>query len=115
MIKALLLGPLLGVINFAVFAVESAPEWVTYLLNGGPFAIVLLLIIMDKITTTGERDRLRKENEDLRVEIKSLNLNIQKEIMPPLIQLNILMKEVVIELARKENTSLYRGRSNEPL
>lgn len=74
-------------------------DWVSYLLNGGPFAIVVLLIILDKLTPPGERDRLRTENLQLREEIKVLNANIRDEIVPPLVQLNTLMKDVVEELA----------------
>lgn len=74
-------------------------DWISYLLNGGPFAIVVLLIILDKLTPPGERDRLRAENQVLRDEIKVLNQNIREEIVPPLVQLNTLMKDVVEELA----------------
>lgn len=74
-------------------------EWINYLLNGGPFAIVVLLILMDKLTTTGERDRLRIENETLRDEIKVLNESIRKEIVPPLVQMNELMRDAVTELS----------------
>src|SRR5690606_36367443 len=81
-----------------VLAAAEGVDWVNYLLNGGPFAVVVLLIILDKITTTSERDRLRVENEVLRNEVRVLNDNIRKEIVPPLVQLNALMKDVLQEL-----------------
>lgn len=70
-------------------------NWVTPLLNSGPFAMFLVLIVMDKITTPGERDRLRAENLELREEIKTLNNSLREEVMPPLIQMTALMKDVV--------------------
>lgn len=89
-----------SVIFYADTATAASEDWFKYLLNGGPFAIVVLLIVFDKISTTGERDRLRKENDILREEIKDLNESIRKEIVPPLVQLNELMKDVVAELSQ---------------
>jgi len=79
-------------------------DWVTYITHGGPFGVVLLLVIFDKLTTTGERDRLRQENSELQVEVKTLNENIRKEIVPALVQLNQVMHDVVEEISdnRKE-------------
>lgn len=91
-----------GVIAHIFGAVgDPSTEWVTYLLNGGPFALVVLLMITDKITTTGERDRLRLENIALRDEIKILNEGIRKDIVPPLVQINGLMKDVIEELSER--------------
>lgn len=70
-------------------------NWVTYLLNGGPFAIVLLLIILDKIGTHAERDRLRIENKELRDKNETLNNVLREEVVPPLTELNRLMAEVL--------------------
>src|SRR5690349_20948871 len=70
-------------------------NWITPLLNSGPFAMFLVLIVMDKITTPGERDRLRGENLQLREEIKTLNNSLREEVMPPLIQMTSLMKDVI--------------------
>ena len=102
MFKFFLIFPLLASIvgNLFVLAASSSPDWISYLLNGGPFAVVVLLIIMDKLTTTGERDRLRAENEVLRSDVKKLNEDIRLEIVPPLVQLNLLMKDVVKELSK---------------
>lgn len=85
--------------NLIFAAASSSPDWVSYLLNGGPFAVVVLLIILDKLTTPGERDKLRTENEQLRGEIKELNLSIKNEVIPPLIQVNSLMKDVIQEIS----------------
>jgi hypothetical protein len=93
---------LFQIVPFLADASSSTPDWVNYLLNGGPFAVVLLLIILDKLTTTGERDRLRTENEVLKKEIKDLNLSIRSEVVPPLVQLNALMKDVVGELSERK-------------
>jgi hypothetical protein len=71
------------------------PNWATYLLNGGPFAVVVLLIITDKLTTPGERDRLRLENENLRKQIDTLNETVRREIVPLLTQLNMLNTQTV--------------------
>lgn len=65
--------------------------------------MVVLLMVMDKITTTSERDRLREENKDLKDEIKTLNESIRSEIVPPLVQINGLMKDVVKELSERGN------------
>lgn len=81
-------------------AEEASTDWTTILLNGGPFAIVVLLIILDKLTTTGERDRLRAENRELREEVKILNTSIRDEVVPPLVRLNGLIADVVEELAK---------------
>lgn len=85
----------------AVLAAEGGANWAEYLLNGGPFAIVVFLVVMDKITNTSERDRLRLENDVLREEIKVLNASIRSDIVPPLVQINSLMKDVVRELGNR--------------
>lgn len=102
MFKFLLMLPIAAFIELqSIFAAESSGDWVNYLLNGGPFAIVVLLVIMDKITNTSERDRLRVENSALREEIRVLNESIRNEIVPPLVQINALMKDVVVELSER--------------
>ena len=82
----------------AMFLVQQASnttEWVTYLLNGGPFALVLLLILMDKIGTNSERDRLRLENKELRDKNEALNTTIRTDIVGPLAENNRLMAEML--------------------
>ncbi len=65
------------------------------LLKGGPFAIVLALIILDKLGTNSERDRLRTENQSLRDLNQTLNDSIREEIVAPMSEQNRLMAEVV--------------------
>ena len=89
----------LGIGGIFAQAAAATPDWINYLLNGGPFAFVVLLLILDKLTTPGERDRLRAENAQLREEIKMLNENVREEVVPPLVQINTLMREVIEELS----------------
>jgi hypothetical protein len=81
------------------------PSWTTYLLNGGPFAVVVLLIILDKLTTPGERDRLRTENTELKKQVQQLNENILRDVLPVLTQLNVLITQTVDALRRKKDDS----------
>lgn len=74
-------------------------------MKGGPFAIVLLLIIADRITTPGERNRLLLENQELREEVKQLNQSFQKEVMPPLIEISKLMPQMIEALAKPRRGS----------
>lgn len=60
-------------------------DWLTYLLQGGPFALILALIILDKLAPTGERDRLREENKQLKEDQKELNQTLLT-VIPPLIE-----------------------------
>ena len=76
----------------------SDVNWVSYLLNGGPFAVVLLLIIFDKIGTHAERDRLRTENTILREKNEELNTTLREDVVPPLTQLTGLMADVLRRL-----------------
>lgn len=57
-------------------------NYINYLLNGGPFAIVVLLLVMDKLTTPGERDRLRVELTASHEREERLNVNIREQIVP---------------------------------
>jgi hypothetical protein len=74
---------------------DTGTDWISYLLNGGPFAIVLLLILLDKLGTHAERDRLRVENAALREQNQALNDSIRTEVVAPLTEQNRLMQEVV--------------------
>lgn len=60
----------------------SDVNYVNYLLNGGPFAIVVMLLVLDKLTTPGERDRLRKELTAAHEREDKLNTNIREQIVP---------------------------------
>lgn len=88
----------------------SGGDWISYLLNGGPFAIVVLLLITDKLTTPGERDRLRAENEQLRTEVKTLNENLRNEIVPPLTEMNRLNTQVIEILSDEDRFPRKRTR-----
>lgn len=57
-------------------------NWLSYLLNGGPFAIVVFLLVTDKLTTPGERDRLRVELTAAHAREERLNENIRNDIVP---------------------------------
>lgn len=74
---------------------STGTDWVSYLLNGGPFAIVLLLILLDKLGTHSERDRLRIENTALREKIDALQDEFRGDVIPPLLEQNRLMQEVI--------------------
>ena len=70
-------------------------SWPESLLTGGPFAVILLLVVMDKIGTHGERDRLRVENESLRSEIRDLNANMRNEVVPALVEQSKLTERLL--------------------
>ena len=115
-IFSIVFAPIFALLSFgqilaqATGGTDGGVDWISYILNGGPFAIVVLLIILDKLAAPGERDRLRAENETLREEIRTLNEHIRHEIVPPLVQLNSLMKDVIEEIGGKTKGSTTRGR-----
>lgn len=100
--KYRLIALTLGWWGFASYhlAVETNPsgDWISYILNGGPFAIVVFLLVKDYLTTPYERNRLRIENDALRAEIKALNENVRQEIVPSVVKMNELMGQVVTHL-----------------
>jgi len=57
-------------------------SWFAYVVNGGPFAVVVILLVMDKLTTPGERDRLREQNAELAKMNEALNESIRRDILP---------------------------------
>lgn len=57
-----------------------------YVLNGGPFAIVVFLLVTDRLTTPGERDRLRAELTAAHLREASLNESIRNDFMPLMIR-----------------------------
>lgn len=70
---------------FHVLADQSSSgdlSWIGYLLNGGPFAVVVFLVVTDRLTTPGERDRLRKELTAAHEREAKLNENIRNEVVP---------------------------------
>lgn len=85
----------------ALVMVLASTDWTAILLNGGGFGIMVALIIADKLTTVGERDRLRLKNDAQEQDIKALNESIRNDILPPLVQINGLMKDVIKELSQR--------------
>lgn len=89
----------------------AATDWIGYLLQGGPFAVVVILFIFEKLVTPGERDRLREENKKYQQDIADLNLVIRDQIIPLLAQNNETMKKVYEELTI---TDRMRNRGGSP-
>lgn len=80
----------------AIFAAEAASDgWIDTLLRGGPFALILLLIMLDKLGPHGERDRLRGENRALQAAIDRQNEAIRKDLLPAILEANRLQAEVI--------------------
>lgn len=67
-----------------IFGQTASPEssWLTYILNGGPFALVVFLFITDRLTTQGERDRLRAELDASHEREEKLNDAIRLDFVP---------------------------------
>ena len=65
-------------------SVPSAGDtsWFAYVMNGGPFAVVVILLVMDKLTTPSERDHLREQNAELAKMNEALNESIRRDILP---------------------------------
>lgn len=78
----------------------ATDPWIDSLLKSGPLGLVLVLIIMDKMGTHGERDRLRVENRELREEVARLNEVNRKEVLPPLLEVARLLPPIAEELMR---------------
>jgi hypothetical protein len=75
-------------------AVGSPPtDLIGYLLQGGPFAAVLALILFDKLTPTGERNRLREEVKENKQIIAELNKQLL-DVLPPLTEMLPLLREL---------------------
>jgi hypothetical protein len=79
----------------AIFAAEADPASgvIDVLLKGGPFAIVLLLVIMDKITTPSERDLLRKKLDESQARERALYEGIKTDLTPALVANGALIAE----------------------
>jgi hypothetical protein len=73
--------PLVAGILAQAAPVEST-DWIGYVLNGGPFAVVVFLLVTDRLTTPGERDRLRRELTASHEREAELNQEIREEIVP---------------------------------
>lgn len=74
-------------------AAASAPDFISYLLQGGPFAAVLALILLDKLTPTGERNRLREEVKEYKANIQELNKQML-DVLPPLTEMLPLLRDL---------------------
>jgi hypothetical protein len=83
----------------AILAAEV--NYVEIIGDVGILGVLIYLIATDKWGSNSERDRLRAENEVLRNEIKVLNESIRGDIVPPLVQINSLMKDVIKELGNR--------------
>lgn len=57
-------------------------QWIGLLLNSGPFAIVVYLILSNKLITPGERDRLIAEVKAAQDREQKLNDYVRTEIVP---------------------------------
>lgn len=88
--------------------VNGNTDWITVLLNGGPFAIVLLLILLDKLGTNSERDRLRTENASLREQNQTLNDEVRTEVIAPLAEQNRLVAEMLRILEDEDRFPIKR-------
>lgn len=90
MIATLAIGVL--TLNFIIAVTQGGSDnWTEILLKSGPWAIVVLLIILDKLTPVGERDRLRVENTELRKALQEADIANRKDTMPALIESNRLL------------------------
>ena len=77
-------GSLLAAAIWAAEAPSVGDGFMDALLKGGPFAVVLALIIFDKLGTNSERDRLREEVKTERAKNQELNDTVRSEVIAPL-------------------------------
>ncbi len=104
-----------GVATLQGIILAAAPadpgfNWTTELIRGGPFALILILILFDKLGTNSERDRLRQENQQLREANAELNKEVRDEVVPVLTEANSSMARVVDLLADEERFPRRRPR-----
>jgi hypothetical protein len=66
---------------------------ISYLLQGGPFAAVLALILLDKLTPTGERNRLREEVKEYKQNMAELNAQLLN-VLPPLTEMLPILRGI---------------------
>lgn len=69
----------------------GSDNWSEILLKSGPWAVVVLLIIMDKLSPVGERDRLRLENTELRKALQEGEIAYRKDVVPALVESNRML------------------------
>lgn len=82
---------MLGFFLSAASSNGGSETWTEILLKSGPWALVVLLIILDKLTPVGERDRLRIENTELRKALQEAEIANRKDVVPALIECNRLL------------------------
>jgi hypothetical protein len=114
---------ILGVRSAAVLALAStvasdapggaaAPtDLLGILIQSGPFALFLGLIIIDKIAPTGERNRLREEVKEYKADMAQLNKTLL-EVLPPLTELLPVLRTLVMDRVEEHDPppTPYRGR-----
>lgn len=81
---------ILGLV-LAISETGGSDNWTEILLKSGPWAIVVLLIIFDKLSPVGERDRLRAENTELRKTLQETEIANRKDVIPALTESNRLL------------------------
>lgn len=81
---------------------SASPDVLSYLLQGGPFAIVVLLVVMEKLVTPGERNRIYEVNQILREELRKTNEDLRQEIVPPITQIVQLVPEMIRVIGNKK-------------
>lgn len=72
---------------------DPSASVVDALLKGGPFAIVVLLIMLDRLTTPGERDLLRKQLQESQARERALYEGIKSDLAPALVANGALIAE----------------------
>ena len=93
-----------AVVAWVLTATNPTGSIEDYLLGYGPLGIVLLLVVMDKIGTHSERNRLREENAALRDELRLANEITRRDILPPLIKVTELLPQVVERLTSRRGS-----------
>ncbi len=81
---------------------QDSTNWLDYILQGGPFALVVVLFVLEKLVTPGERDRLREENNKYKEEVVALNLVIREQIIPLLGKSNDTLEKVYNEITIRD-------------
>lgn len=75
-------------IHTLLIAAEGAGsiDWVQILSQGGPWAIFVLLIIMNKLVPQGSHDRVIKENEQLKVKLERIEKVFEEQVIPAMVR-----------------------------
>lgn len=100
---AALLG--LGASIFGASTTGGADPVITALLNGGPFAILLLLFVSGRIATSADVKRAEEREHAARAELREANNLMLKEVMPVLGQVANGFGEVLAAVRRSHGTA----------